>query len=185
MKKKLFLLAIVMSVIFSMALMASAALLDVPVPSNAYITIGNYDVAWISPVDEGYYLDLSYQSQFGWKVMTADVFNQLGLSAFSFVKVGANVDYFTGNNYDEVSGATLAAVYGTPPGGDVAIAVPYFSTQYYHADWGDGEAGLWNFTGSEFYLETLAYRQVPVPAAVWLFGTGLAGLVGLRRRFLK
>jgi len=185
MKKKLFLLAIVMSVIFSMAGMASAALLDAPVPSNAYITIGNYDVAWVSPVDETFSLDLSYQSQFGWKVMTADVFNQLGISAFSFVKVGANVDYFTGNNLDEVSGANLQFFPGVLPTGDVAIAVPYFSTQYYHADWGNGVDGLWNFTGDAFHFETLAYRQVPVPAAVWLFGTGLAGLVGLRRRFLK
>jgi hypothetical protein len=185
MKKYLFLLAIVLSLFFSMAGMASAALIDAPVPSNAYVTIGNYDVAWVSPVDEGYYLDLSYQSQFGWQVMTAAVFNQLGLSAFSFVKVGGNVDYFTGNNYDEVSGATLAYLVGQLPGGDVAIAVPYFSTQYYHADWGDGNAGLWNFTGDTFGFETLAYRQVPVPGAVWLLGTGLAGLVAVRRRFLK
>ena len=185
MRKGLFWLASVLLLIFSMTGMATAALLDAPVPSNAYITVGSYDVAWVSPVDEGYYLDLSYQSQFGWQVMTASVFNQLGINAFSFVKACANVDYFTGNNYDEVSGATLHYFPGPLPNGDVAIAVPYFSTNYTWADWGNGVDGLWNFTGDEFYYETLAYRVVPVPAAVWLFGTGLAGLVGLRRRFLK
>ena len=36
-----------------------------------------------------------------------------------------------------------------------------------------------NFLGG-FY-----YTPVPVPAAVWLFGSGLAGLVGLKRRYGK
>jgi len=167
---------------------ASAALIDAPVPSNAYITVGGYDVAWVSPTDESSgEIDFSYQSQFGWQLMTGALFNQLGISASSFVKAGANVDYVTGNNYDEVSGAFLGAVYGTPPNGDVAIAVPYFSTQWYHADWGDAQAGnYWWFQNDSYYNETLAYRvsAIPVPAAVWLFGTGLAGLMAVRRRFL-
>lgn len=40
-----------------------------------------------------------------------------------------------------------------------------------------------NVTGQEnFYLDDMRYCPVPVPPAVWLVGTGLLGLVGLRRK---
>ena len=42
-----------------------------------------------------------------------------------------------------------------------------------------GGKGLGTSYGSSFFLES---RPVPVPAAVWLFGSGLLGLVGAVRR---
>lgn len=38
---------------------------------------------------------------------------------------------------------------------------------------------------SYFYVDAVDVNPVPVPAAVWLLGSGLIGLVGLRRRFKK
>jgi hypothetical protein len=38
---------------------------------------------------------------------------------------------------------------------------------------------------SYFYVDAVDVNLVPVPAAVWLLGSGLIGLVGLRRRFRK
>ena len=34
-------------------------------------------------------------------------------------------------------------------------------------------------------MDNLTYTPVPIPAAVWLLGTGLIGLVGLRRNFQR
>ena len=36
-----------------------------------------------------------------------------------------------------------------------------------------------------FAMNSLEMNQVPVPAAAWLLGSGLMGLIGLRRRFSK
>ena len=38
-----------------------------------------------------------------------------------------------------------------------------------------------NPAGGSFALDDLAYAPVPVPAAVWLFGSGLLGLIGIAR----
>jgi len=41
------------------------------------------------------------------------------------------------------------------------------------------------FTGGgrdRFFIDNLAVNAVPVPAAVWLFGSGLVGLMGMARR---
>jgi hypothetical protein len=50
---------------------ARAAFLDVPLPSNTYITFDNLEWAWAYPFPAscpGF--DLSYQSQFGWQLPT-------------------------------------------------------------------------------------------------------------------
>jgi hypothetical protein len=55
---------------------------------------------------------------------------------------------------------------------------------------GTGYQATFSMLGGEFY--GLAIRPgdvgaptVPVPAAFWLLGSGLIGLIGLRRRFKK
>ncbi len=52
-------------------------------------------------------------------------------------------------------------------------------------------AGLWYinihsqaFTGGEIRGQVLAVSQIPLPAALWLFGSALAGLLGVRSRRL-
>lgn len=50
--------------------------------------------------------------------------------------------------------------------------------------------GMTIFTGGAAVLPTFSFdvvtaAPVPIPAAVWLFGSALAGLVGMRRRLLK
>ena len=46
---------------------------------------------------------------------------------------------------------------------------------------GFGEYTL-NLNGPNSYDGTFEVSSVPVPAAVWLFGSGLLGLIGVARR---
>jgi hypothetical protein len=40
----------------------------------------------------------------------------------------------------------------------------------------------WNLTPGGFFGPNLAGNPVPIPAAIWLLGAGLMGLVGIRRK---
>jgi len=170
-----------------------AAILDSPVPNNAYITQGGLDWAWASPIEASYGdLDLSYQSQFGWRLPTLAELAFAPL-ATDFLFSGGNVPF---NDSDPVSGARFdaenAAYYSLASDG--AVAVPYFSFGYYHADWanGLGQDIVWaGMLGApSYYAEQLVVRAsgpatVPEPTSIAVFGLGsLVALCKGRRRAL-
>jgi len=48
--------------------------------------------------------------------------------------------------------------------------------------YGGTNAGYTGGSGVHFAMEEFTYNAVPIPAAVWLFGSGLIGLIGIARR---
>lgn len=81
--------------------------------------------------------------------------------------VGTGFDaYYTGNYYAALPTTGWTIISGNPTG-------------LYGTDWNTSFSG-----NNVFVRETLttAYpSSVPVPAAIWLFGSGLVGLIGLAR----
>ena len=171
----------------SMGLAGTAnATVNLPVPSNAYITIGGLDWAWAAPcgaVNSCGDITLAYQGGQGWRLPTAAEF-AIHPVATDFVFAGANVPL---GGSDGVGNKFQAG----SPGGAAACAAAYFSTAHTHCDWSDGLAGNWynpSIPGGQGVPETLVVRfnaggAVPEPATWALMITGF-GLVGatLRRR---
>ena len=168
--------------------------------------MGGLDWAWAFPVapdgvfgqgstSPQYFLDLSYQSQFGWRLPTAA--ELLGApNATDFVFHGANARL--PGYVDPVSGAFLefGTIIGQRPTNDTACATPYFATFYRDCDWFNGRgltsADWWNPTktyggGAGKQLsstDTLVVRSgvVPLPAAAWLMLGGIGAFGPLVRR---
>ena len=89
----------------------------------------------------------------------------LGSGAFKFQIVGGS---FTDTKHPE-----LLAFYGLPDIGYIGGLNISFSTT---ANMGD------SFTSGQIFSGDVVNQPVPVPAAVWLFGTGFIGLIGIARR---
>jgi len=194
---------------------ANSALVDVALPDNAFISFGGLDWAWATPLQgagqtPSSTLDLSFQSQFGWRLPTLDELANSAPDAIDFVFAGANVPFNgppvsntnPGTNIDPVSGALFN--FTTPSdivlAGDAACATPYFNTTFSSCNWRQGKGNgsfpsvftAWaGEPGSFATSEQLVVREqlsvVPLPAALPLYGTGLAlmGFIGWRRRQRK
>ena len=65
----------------------------------------------------------------------------------------------------------------------VGPVVIHTNSSYASGDWMlDDPAAVFDFDAVATYADFTLVSQVPVPAAVWLFGSGLLGLVGMARR---
>lgn len=186
MRKKLFAAAVAL---LATATVGHSAQYDQPVASNAYISYNGYDWAWASPLTWED-VDLSYQSQFGWRIPTAV---EIGLApvAALFQFAGANVPF---GGSDPVSGSNFQYSDASLTGA-AACAAAYFSNGYVHCDWGNGPGTLndpqpWSYAGGpSSYWETLVIRDagenpspVPVPATLPLLGGAVAAIAGFARK---
>lgn len=183
-------LAIISGAVLSVADPGAWATLQAPLPTNAYISENGYDWAWAFPLPASYGLDLSYQSSFGWRIPTAQELTFAPL-ATDFLFAGGNVPF---NGRDPVSGASFAAVNSASISAQSAgaVATPYFSSSFFHADWQDGLGqpdGPWaGMAGAPpSWGDQLVIRasSVPEPATWSLLVLGFVALLGgwrLRRR---
>jgi hypothetical protein len=93
-------------------------------------------------------------------------------------------------HFDGYDGSNPTRIIGTyAAGGQIEMTLPVpgslagLATANFDAAW-SGLASLEIQGGGNngFYLDNLAMSVVPVPAAVWLFGSALAGLGWMRRK---
>jgi len=183
---------------------AQAARYDAPVAANAYITYNGFDWAWANPVAaDGSFveyaaptlytgIDLSYQSQFGWRLATVEELAFAPLAS-QFLFEGANVPGEPGAK-DPVSGSWV----NNPGrnGMDMACAAAYFSAWATTCNYANGpglnvpgyqSSPWWGQPGSQAWSDTLVVRvAAPVPeaatVAMMLAGLGVIGAVRRRRR---
>jgi len=92
-----------------------------------------------------------------------------------------------GNNADLevlVNGTAIGPIFGTP----FEIGSPWVN---FTAQWNSGSDSIAEIriyerslvaSGNDFGLDDISLKAVPLPAAVWLFGSGLIGLIGVARR---
>ncbi len=160
---------------------ANAALVNLPVASNAFIKFGGLDWAWAFPLPAASGLDLSYQAQFGWRLPTAAEL-AAAPNATDFIFNGANVAL---GGTDAATGARFSATNATLTGA-AACATPYFSNTYRHCDWQDGNGQLYapwaGLPGARSFADQLVVRAVPEPETYAMMGIGLLALMAARRR---
>ena len=173
---------------------AQAALLETPLPSNAYITLNGFQWAWGSSCTQRDASDcdtpdIGFQQALGWRVAEASDM-AIAPTALDFLFPGANVPF---NGTDPVSGAAfeyLNAAY-TSAASAGACASSYFTLGDGNntCDWVNGNGqnvntvGWFNQNGqSAFVSEMLFVRAVPEASSGAMLALGLAALALARRR---
>jgi hypothetical protein len=159
-KKKISLAICLLGGALSLSSGAQAIPVHAPVTNDLIVTTTGFEWVWASPCSGGCStIDFSFQGPLGWRFATSAEFLLRPLFA--------------------------AFVDANQPSG-YKCASKYFDPIYSHCDVGDFAAGYVVSQPNGQNYETLLVRStvsaVPVPAALPLLVTGLAGLVAVRRR---
>ncbi|MEM7304497.1 MAG: VPLPA-CTERM sorting domain-containing protein [Pseudomonadota bacterium] len=174
-----------------------AALIETELPNNAFITFNNFDWAWgasciTKNAGDCDTIDSSFQEGLGWRIATSQDMS-LAPAATDFLFEGGNVPF---DGIDPVSGAAfefLNDVYLNAESAG-ACASSYFTLGDGRntCDWQNGGGQDVNSNGwytqngeTRFFADVLFIRDtaiVPVPAAVWLLGSAMIGLIGYSKR---
>jgi hypothetical protein len=109
----------------------------------------------------------------------------------SYFGAGSNITYYH-TWYDPTytllpAGNTLSGFQVQVFSTEAPTSVPWFTASY-GGSYYEGQDYIYSNQGYPLFMvfEGTAYAQqnaVPIPGALWLFGPGLVGLAGLRRRF--
>lgn len=129
-------------------------------PSTPFLTNDNFGVTVFTGMDTN---TGAYSHHGGWNCPTC-----------------ATPTPFTANNPFGTTGLTYLTHDGTV---DTVNGLTFTAQagQVYSIYLGGAGVGVWNRNVSDYKLD-IATSPVPVPAAGWLFGSALAGLIGAHRR---
>ena len=143
--------------------------------------------------------NLSYGGYTDWRLPTSDTclglnctgsemghlfYSELGGVAYSSIHTTHNANYNLFQNVQTMADSSGNATYY---GGVYWSGTQYQSDTSAHywfgfdADYGTQSAGI-NYTFNAWAVRDGDVAAVPVPAAAWLFGSGLLGLIGFARR---
>ena len=118
-------------------------------------------------------------------VVSGSTFANTGLSGFSVAgwsgsKINSTYAYASGPATSNMNFVTEFSTASSAP-----LVMDFYA--YLNGGVIDSARAIWNGSGFDFSTSpTGPYNRtpaVPIPAAIWLFGAGLVGLVGVRRRF--
>jgi hypothetical protein len=114
----------------------------------------------------------------GWELTNSDLIG----NRHTFNNIG-NIDWATNLTFlDHV--ANVGGLNGTDSGTGLEVVSKQWvlNPGFYSLVYGGNPSFDLGQTGQHAFSATLNTAPVPVPAALWLFGSGLVGLIGLARR---
>ena len=176
------------------AISATKASVEIKLTNTSPLTNGGYLTAFAFNLPSGYVTGISLfssDSDFG-LIGGPDFNDDVKGVPFGYYDIGASVtDQFLGGGKPSP---------GIPAGATATFTFSLFGENLDALDldsfFNEKSAGASPGQGSQFFLARFrgfddggsnkaTGQVVPVPGAVWLLGSGLIGLVGIRRRFLS
>jgi len=124
----------------------------------------------------------------GDNLVELDVFNY-GVTSLDYSWDGSNWESYTGDGFD-VDTTRLIYFRADESYTTGLMTFQALQTEQYYGlpayrslviDWAGGASTELTFTTAK-YKDFLAPAPVPIPATAWIFGAGLVGLIGVRRK---
>lgn len=184
-KKMIVVAAMVMLAISAQVGTASAAL------TNGGFETGDF-TGWTIDTDINYALVLDSGSQYaGNYEAQLGTYGNVGTLSQAFATTAGkqyNVSFWLANDIKDTTNVFQAfwdgQVHALNPVLNPTLASPYTQYAFMATASGISSTLAFNFMNeqSAFHLDNVDATPTPIPAAVWLFGSGLAGLAGIRRK---
>ena len=157
--------------------------------SQVVIDFDTFEVAGDGVVSNGFELDLGFvnsfpallEGSFTWQPTFTTTLTQVGGASFGLLSLDLNIgDLFGAADAFQLighleGGGTIETSFSQPPDS-------VWNTHSLGSEWNNLTAVEITSPDGFHAIDNLVVTAVPIPAAVWLFGSALAGLGWMRRR---